>query len=87
MVMRQCETSSCLLKCRHRRALWLIDHVPYCNACYEAFMETNFVDEHLIRRLSDDEDDFGGAVPRAQKNHACKRGGVRVPSSLQASRV
>jgi hypothetical protein len=60
MVSRTCETTTCLIKRRHRPALWLIDGVPHCNPCFETWMESNYIEEHRVHRLSDREDDFNG---------------------------
>jgi hypothetical protein len=81
---RQCETKWCLLKQRHRRALWLIDGVPHCNGCYEAWIEDNFVEEHRIVRLSDNNRDFEWSVARAPRKNACKERESRLASPLQA---
>ena len=53
---RLCRRRGC--KSRHKDAVWLVDRVPYCNSCYQNFMENHFCDEHLIVRLSDNEYDF-----------------------------
>lgn len=92
MVTRECQTDTCSRRKRHRRAMWMIDGVPYCNPCYERFMETAFVEEHRITRLSDNESDFtmSNARPsevyahRCRKNHACKAPEPRVASAMQA---
>ena len=54
----QCESVSCLAKKRKRRPLWLIDNVPHCNPCFESWLETHYLDEHRVRRLSDRDEDF-----------------------------
>lgn len=61
MVKRHtCETTACLIKRRHRPALWLIDRVPHCNPCFEVWMESHYIEDHKVQRLSDKEDDFNG---------------------------
>ncbi len=60
VVRRTCETTACLIKRRHRHALWLIDGIPHCNPCFGLWMERNFIEEHRVIRLSDKEDDFSG---------------------------
>lgn len=35
-----------------------MDRIPYCNHCYTEWMQTHFLDEHVIVRLSDNDYDF-----------------------------
>ncbi len=53
---KQCEDKKC--RSRHPKGVFMVDGHVKCFACYERFMETNYVDEHRIYRLSDDERDF-----------------------------
>ena len=56
MAFRLCEDKKC--RSRHPKAVFQVDGRLKCFACYERFMETNFVDEHKIYRLSNKESDF-----------------------------
>lgn len=43
---------------RSSRPIWKIDGIPTCNPCFERFMESNYLDEHRVIRLSDQQKDF-----------------------------
>lgn len=60
MGLRMCKRRGC--KSRNRKAVYLIDRVPYCYSCTEKWLETHFFDEHSVHRISDNDADFGVKV-------------------------
>ena len=51
-----CRRRGC--KSRHPKALWMVDRVPYCNHCFEQWATTHYLDEHVVVRLSNFDNDF-----------------------------
>ena len=68
--MSRCESEHCKRKNRYRRTVWLIDGKPYCNPCFEEWCERHFMDEHRVRRMSENECDFESLFRPAARNHS-----------------
>ena len=69
-MITRCESDTCKRKNRYRRPVWMIDGRPYCNPCYEAWIDGHFVDEHRVHRLSENELDFESFFRPAARNHS-----------------
>lgn len=48
----------------------MIDGRPYCNPCYDAWIDSHFADEHRIHRLSENEADFESFFRPTTRNHS-----------------
>ena len=69
---RRCEDKNC--RSRHPKGVFLVDGHVKCFHCHERFLETHFVEDHRIYRLSDDEEDFCDEMHRSlpARISACK---------------